>query len=103
MSNIISYNLDENVIVYFDGTTEVFLYYFDGKIFSKVISGNEIVYREEETEVRTVNNNEEVLYENYGKIYHWYGPYFLLTGYQVVVDSRAKKRKVYFFLKLKFG
>ena len=103
MSNIISYNLDENVIVYFDGTTEVFLYYFDGKIYSKVISGNEIVYREEETEVRTVNNNEEVLYENYGKIYHWYGPYFLLTGYQVVVDSRAKKRKVYFFLKLKFG
>ena len=103
ISNIISYNLDENVIVYFDGKTQVMLYYFDGKIYSKVISGNKIVYKKEETEVETVGENEKVLYENYGKIYHWYGPYFLLTGFQQIINDRGKRRKVYFFLKLKFG
>ena len=103
ISDIISYNLDENVIVYFDGTTQVMLYYADGIIYSKVISGNKIIYKKDETEVQTVGDNERVLYENYGKIYHWYGPYFLLTGFQQVMDDRGKRRKVYFFLKLKFG
>lgn len=102
ISDIISYNLEENVIVYFDGNTQVLLYYFDGKIVSKVISGNEIVYRKDESEVQTVGDNERIVYENYGKIYHWYGPYFLLTGYQIVANDRAEKRKVYFFVKIKF-
>lgn len=103
ISDIISYHLDENVIVYFDGKTQVMLFYANGKIYSKVISGNDIVYKKEKTEVQTVSDSEKVLYENYGKIYHWYGPYFLLTGFQQVIDERGKKRKVYFFLKLKFG
>jgi len=40
--------------------------------------------------------------ENYGKIYHWYGQYFLLTGFQIVLNKMGEKRKVYFLLKLKF-
>jgi len=102
ISDIISYNLDENVVVYFDGKTQVMLYYVDSKIYSQVISGSKIIYKKDKTEVQTVGSNERVLYENYGKIYHWYGPYFLLTGFQQVVDDRGKRRKVYFFLKLKF-
>lgn len=104
ISEIISYNRDENVVAYYDKSdkTVVLLYYFNGFIYSQVIKGNEVLYRKDRTEVRTVNEHENVLYENYGKIYHWYGPYFLLTGYQVVADSHGKKRKVYFFLKIGF-
>ena len=102
INNIISYSLDENVIVYYDGITQVMLYYLDGKIYSKVIKGNDILYRKEATEVSTVNNDEKVLLENYGKIYHWYGQYFLLTGFQIVLNKMGEKRKVYFLLKLKF-
>ncbi|MBN2747107.1 MAG: hypothetical protein JXR34_10310 [Bacteroidales bacterium] len=103
INDIISYNLEENVVVYFDNKTQVLLYYFEGKIYSKVISGSELVFEKEETEVETVDPSEKILHENYGKIYHWYDSYFLLTGYQVVIDSRGERRKVFFFVKLKFG
>jgi hypothetical protein len=103
INDIISYNIDENVVVYFDENMQVLLYYFDGKIYSQVINGNEILFRKEETEVETVKKNETILYENYGHIYHWYGSYFLLTGYQIIADNKDQKRKVFFFVKLKFG
>jgi hypothetical protein len=103
IEDILTYNLDENLIVYFDGESQVLLYYTEGYIKSKIISGNEMVFAEEKTEVQTVHEKERVVFENYGKIYHWYGPYFILSGYQVVSDIRGKRRKVFFFLKIQFG
>lgn len=102
IKGVLTYNLDENVVVYFDGKSQVMMNYSDGKIYSKVVEGKETVFRNESSEVSTVGPNERVVYENYGRIYHWYDKYFLLTAYQQVIDERGKKRKVFCYIKLKF-
>lgn len=102
IKDILSYELKENVLVHFDGETQVLLYYVDGDIISKIIKGSSIVAEDERTAVPTVNDDERVVYESYGKIQHWYDSYFLLSGYQIVSDVNGKRRKVFFFIKIKF-
>ncbi len=102
IEDIISYELTPNVEVYFGKNEQVMLYYSKEKIYSKVIRGNELIFKDEASEVVTVNKNEKILYENYNKIYHWYDGYFLLTGYQSVYNAKGDKRNVFYFLKISF-
>lgn len=102
IEDIISYELSPNVEIYFDNNEQVMLYYSKEKIHSKVIRGNEIVYKDDAAEVATVNKSEKVVYENYNKIYYWYDEYFLLTGYQAIYNQKADKRNVFYFLKISF-
>jgi len=97
-----NYNLTETVTVYNDEDTQVFMYYLNEKIYSKVTKGNEVVFKKEATELPTVKDNEQVLSEDFGRIQHWYGPYFLISGYQKILNRGSKSRKVFFITGVSF-
>ena len=78
------------------------MYYVNEKVFSKVTSKNDVVFNKEATELPTVMDGEQVLMEDYGRIIHWYGPYFLVTGYQKILNRGSKSRKVYFVTGISF-
>jgi len=99
---IIELSLQENILVFTDGDSNVVMaYYHDGAVFSKTVSGNDIVYKKSEDKIETVLN-ETIISEQYGRIEHWYGEYFLLSGHQTIFGLNGKKRKVYFFNLISF-
>jgi hypothetical protein len=97
-----NFYLSENVIVYNDEDTQVFMYYLNEKIVSKVTKENEVVFKKEATELPTVKDTEQVLNQDFGRIQHWYGPYFLISGYQKVLNRGSKSRKVFFITGVSF-
>ena len=97
-----NYYLDEVVTVYTDDDTQVFMYYLSENVFFKVCKKNETVYEKEATSLPTVNTGDQVLDEDLGRIIHWYGPYFMITGYQKILNRGGKSRKVYFVTGVSF-
>jgi len=97
-----NYYLTETVTVYNDEDTQVFMYYLNEKVFSKVTKGNEVVFKKEATELPTVKDSEQVLTEDFGRISHWYGSYFLVSGYQKILNRGSKSRKVFFITGISF-
>jgi len=97
-----NYYLRENVTVYNDDNTQVFLYYVNEKIFSKVTKENEVIFKKEASDLPTVKDGEQVLMEDYGLISYWYGSYFLVSGYQKILNRGSKSRKVFFITGVSF-
>ena len=102
IEDIRSYILQEKVLVFAEKDSSIVLaYYSDGKIKSKVVKGNEVVYRKSEDRVETVYN-ETIISEKDGLIEHWYDNYFILSGYQIIIGKDSKKRKVFYFNMISF-
>ncbi len=102
VNGVQTYYLEENVDVYNDGETQVFMYYQNEKIYAKVTQENETVFKKEATELPTVMSGEKVIAEDNGKITHWSGPHFLISGYQKVYGLNGKTRKVFFITGVAF-
>ena len=102
VSGVQAYYLDENVTVYNDDETQVFMYYLNEKIYSKVTQENQTVFIKEATDLPTVMSGESVLAEDNGKIMHWNQSYFLISGYQKVYGLDGKNRKVFFITAVAF-
>jgi len=102
VNGVQTYYLEENVSVYNDEDTQVFMYYLNENIYSKVTRGNETVFKKEATELPTVMTGEKVLAEDYGKITHWSDSYFLISGFQKIYGLDGKTRKVFFITGVAF-
>ena len=101
-SEIIELSLQENILVFTDEDSNIVMaYYYDGSVYSKTVNGNDIVYKKAEDKIETILN-ETIISEQYGRIEHWYGEYFLLSGHQTIFGLNGKKRKVYFFNLISF-
>jgi hypothetical protein len=102
IDDIRSYKLHENVLAFGEQDSSIVLaYYSDGKVQSKVVKGNEVVYKKSEDRVETVLN-ENILTDSKGLMEHWYDNYFILSGYQTLIGRDSKKRKVYYFNMISF-
>lgn len=102
IEDIRSYILQENVLVFAEKDSSIVMaYYSDEKIKSKVVKGNEVVYKKSEDRVETVYN-ETVISEKDGHIEHWYDNKFILSGYQTIIGKDSRKRKVFFFNMISF-
>ncbi len=102
VDNIRSYRLHENILTFAEKDSSIVLAYYDnGKIKSKVVKGNEIVYKKSEDRVETVLN-ENILYESNSLIQYWYDNFFILSGYQTLYGRDGKKRKVFYFNLISF-
>ena len=97
-----NFYLRENITVHTDDNTQVFMYYVNEKVFSKVTQGNKVIFKREAVELPTVKNGEQVILEDYGLISHWYDSYFLVSGYQKILNRGNKSRKVYFITGVSF-
>lgn len=102
INDILVMRLQENVTYYGGKNEQALVYYSDGFVSTKVIKGTETISQKSSEEIPTVAKNEKVIYEDFGKIYHWYGDYFLISSYQKVMDINGNKRKVFSFNKLVF-
>ncbi|MCK5856958.1 MAG: hypothetical protein KAG64_05680, partial [Bacteroidales bacterium] len=97
-----NYYLNQVVTVYTDADTQVFMYYLNENVYFKVSKQNETLFEREASALPTVMTGEQVLLEDYGLITHWYGPYFVISGYQKILDRGGKSRKVYFVTGVSF-
>lgn len=101
MENVFSYNIRENVLLHTETSQQVLLYYQDGKIYSKGINGNQVLFKERDDELKYTREGEAVVVENNGLIFPWYNSYFMVTGYQEIETVKGK-RKVFFISKIGF-
>lgn len=97
-----NYYLTESVIVYNDEETQVFMYYLNEKIISKVTKENEVVFKKEATDLPTVMDGEQVINQDYGRMIHWYDSYFLISGDQKILNRGSKSRRVFFIMGISF-
>jgi len=101
-SEILEFNLQESVLVFAEADSNIVMaYYHDGNVYSKTVSGNDIVFKKSEDKIETVLGNS-ILSERYGRIQHWYDSYFVLSGYQVLYGTNGEKKKVFFFNLISF-
>ena len=102
VNEIREYGLQENIIVFAEPDTSIVMaYYNKGEIKSKVVKGNEVVFKKSEDRLETVLN-ETIISEDIGHLQAWYDSYFILSGYQVIIGKNSKKRKVFFFNMVSF-
>lgn len=102
VEDIRSYILKENVLVFAEEDTSIVLaYYYDGKIKSKSVKGNKVIYKKSEDRIETTLN-ENVIFEKDSYIERWYDNYFILSGYQIVIGKDGVKRKVFYFNMISF-
>ena len=101
-TEILELSLQENIMVFAEGDSNIVMaYYYNGDIYNKTVNGNEIVFKKSKDRVETTYN-ETVISEKYGRLEHWYGKYFMLTGFQNVFGVDGKKKKVFFFNLISF-
>ena len=103
--NLISFDLTPKVNSFFSGGNVILTYLSDGKIASKIISGDKIVENLDFSTFDLSYPNDKLLSETKSRMDYWYGNYFLCFGYEdiknVALDGN-NKRLVYYFSKIKF-
>lgn len=103
--NILTFNLGEKVKVLFDGDDIILAYSNEGKIASKVISGDKVIEGNDFTEIQTNYSNDKLLDDYNSDMDYWYGNYFITYGYQKIQNKNLKeksKRNVFYFNKIAF-
>ena len=101
-SDLLEVSLQENVIVFDEADTNIVMaYYYDSNIYSKTVSGNDIVFKKSEDKIITAEGNK-VVTERYGRMQRWYDNYFIVSGYQILYGKGNSKRRVYFFNLISF-
>jgi len=97
-----NYYLNEIVTAYTDDDSQVFMYYLNENVYFKVCNKSKTLFEKEATSLPTVESGEQVMDEDFGRIVHWHGPYFLISGYQKILDRGSKSRKVFFVMGVSF-
>ena len=102
--NILNYDLHERVKVLLDGEDIVLAYSSEGKIASKIISGNEVTEGTQYTKIETNFNDDKLLSDYNSDMEYWYGNYFISYGYQKIKNENQNKSKrtVFYFNKIAF-
>ncbi len=81
-------------------------YLKEGILSYKVLDINgKIIGHQEQVRIEPLFSNDRLLEDNFSSIVHWYGPYYLLTGYQKItnINLRADNvRRVFYMQKMIF-
>lgn len=102
VGSIREYTLQENILVFAEEDSSVVMgYYSGGTMKSKVVKGDEVVFKKSEDKIESLVG-ETVVLEEMGRVEAWYDNYFIFSGYQVIIGKNGKKRKVFFFNLLAF-
>jgi hypothetical protein len=103
--NLISTELKPKVNLFFSAPeTIVLCYTSEGRIASKIISGNKVVEKLDFSAMDLVNPEDKMISDSKNNMLPWYGPYFICYGYQEIknINSSDTKRLVYYFTKVRF-
>jgi hypothetical protein len=103
--NVVSPELSPKVTVYPSDSNLVLCYVSDGKIGSKIIRDTVVTEKLDFSPVDMLHPDDKLQSETKGALLHWYGNYFLSSGYQEIKNiamTSNNKRLVYYFSKLRF-
>jgi len=104
--NILTFNITEKVKVLFDGEEIILSYSSDGKIASKIISGDKVIESKDFTEIQTSYSKDELISDYNSDMDYWYDNYFITYGYQKIQNrekgKKGGKRNVFYFNKIAF-
>jgi hypothetical protein len=103
--NLVTFDLSPKVNAYLSGGNVVLTYLSDGKIASKIISGDNVVEKLDFSSFDLSYPDDKLLSETKSRMTWWYGNYFLCYGYEdiknVALDGN-NRRLVYYFSKIRF-
>jgi hypothetical protein len=103
--NILTLDLVNRVVVYFDGDEMVLAFNRQGKIGAKIIKGNDVIEGLDYFPIETSYNNDKIMEDTKSNMVHWYGNYFLTYGFQTIRNNTfntKNKRTVFYFNKIGF-
>lgn len=103
--NIVSFDLQKRVNVYFTGPETVMAYNREGKISAKIIEGPKTVDGVEHFPLETTYYNDKVVDDTKSSMEHWYGNYFIAYGFQTIRNNSLmdkNKRTVFYINKVAF-
>lgn len=103
--NLRTYDLLPRVNAYFSHGQVVLTYLSEGKIASKIITGNEVVEKLDFTPIDLIFPEDKLINETRSKMFMWYNNYFLCYGYDEIKNvalAENNKRLVFYFSKIKF-
>jgi hypothetical protein len=104
--NLVSFELDPKLVVMQYGNKTMACFQADGKIGSKLFNGSEVVGKMEYDPVEFPHPDDKLIRETRSRMVHWYGSYFLTSGYQEIkniLTSDNNKRLVFFLNKVEFA
>ncbi|NMM49479.1 hypothetical protein [Marinigracilibium pacificum] len=81
------------------------LYFYEGKIKSQIIKGDQVIEDKTDTEIKLKEDGDELKdgYYEFGKLEKWYGKYFFAYGLQRIKnnsDQSGSSRKVFYINKI---
>ncbi len=88
----------------FENDETVLYYNANNKVAFKTIKGNTIVENTSYTTLTPKRGTDQPMDEYLGTIEHWYGDYFIATGYQTIRNNylESNKRNVFYMSKMAF-
>ena len=103
--NILTMNLNNRIVVYFDNDEMVLAFNHEGKIGAKIIKGTEVVEGLDYFPIEPTYNNDKVMEDTKSNMAFWYDNYFLAYGFQTIRNNtlvRNNKRTVFYINKVGF-
>lgn len=91
-------------ITWVDDTDFVHAFVRNGTLTSKILNDQGLeIGNTEEVRIESLFTNDRLTEENFSGIVHWYGPYFLVSGYQKITNNRLSNdnvRRVFYLQKM---
>jgi len=103
--NLLSGELSPTVTVHHIGEEMLLAYLSDGKIGSKIISGDKVIEKLDFAPVEMMHPEDKLINESKSRMIPWYKNYFLCYGYQEIKNialENNNKRLVFFVNKIRF-
>ena len=103
--NLVSFDLNPQVVTFPSGNNLVMCYVTDGKVGSKIIHEGNVVEKTDFAAIDLLNPDDKLISETKGTLSQWYGDYFLSYGYQEVKNIALEtnnQRLVFYFSKVRF-
>jgi len=103
--NLISRELTPKLVLFPNKLDMVLCYISDGKVGSKIINEGNVTEKLDFTILDRLYPEDKIIEETKGIMNHWYGNYFISSGYQDIKNISLEtnnKRLVFYFSKLRF-
>jgi hypothetical protein len=104
MRDILTRYLNRKLNCLFENDETVLFYNANNKVAFKTIKGNTIVDNTSYTALAPKRGTDQPMDEYLGTIEHWYGDYYIATGYQTIRNNylESNKRNVFYISKMAF-
>jgi len=104
MRDILTKYLNRKLNCLFENDETVLYYNANNKVAFKTIKGNAIIDNTTYTALAPIRGTDQPMDEYLGTIEHWYGDYYIATGYQTIRNNylESNKRNVFYISKMAF-